>query len=78
MVSGWIGLSDLAKEGSFEWLGGGIFRKGYTNWRPGEPNGGTRENCVEFIPGMKYGISWKKKWNDKVCKQKNHSLLGQS
>jgi len=71
MISGWIGLCDCAKEGSFRWVDNKAIT-GYTNWRSGEPSGGTRENCVEIIPGKKYNIKdWKKKWNDSICKRKN-------
>jgi hypothetical protein len=32
----WIGLSDVAEEGTFRWVNGEI--PAYTNWAPGEPN----------------------------------------
>jgi hypothetical protein len=33
---GWIGLNDVASEGTFVWTSGTAV--GYTNWNPGEPN----------------------------------------
>lgn len=55
----WIGLNDRQVDGNFRWAGGGPVT--YTNWSPGEPNGGTNENAVHMwspsgaAPG---------KWND--------------
>lgn len=52
----WIGFSDAASEGSFQWSDGSSAK--YTNWNPGEPNnsGGT-EHYAELL-----GSSGR--WND--------------
>ena len=42
----WIGLTDEASEGNFVWVTGELV--GYTNWWPGNPNGGTAENHVSM------------------------------
>ena len=54
----WIGLNDLASEGTFVWVNGDPLA--FTNWNGGEPNddhGG--EDCV--------GILGNGKWNDFEC-----------
>ena len=55
----WLGGSDNAKEGNYVWNSSGASLN-YTNWAEGEPNGGTRENCIKYWspPG---------KWNDGTC-----------
>ncbi|MCX6921894.1 MAG: lectin-like protein [Verrucomicrobia bacterium] len=52
----WIGLSDEAQEGTWQWVSGEPVT--YFDWGPGEPNGGTGENYVV--------LNWwnTKKWND--------------
>jgi hypothetical protein len=60
-LRGWIGLTDAADEGSFQWVTGEPFD--YSNWNTGEPNNGLigevqgpTENYVEiFAVGL---------WND--------------
>jgi hypothetical protein len=45
---GWIGLNDVALEGTFVWTSGEPVT--YTNWSPGEPNNsGGAENYVEMF-----------------------------
>ncbi|XP_062868150.1 macrophage mannose receptor 1 [Trichomycterus rosablanca] len=60
----WIGLS---KDASFGWGWTDMTALGYTNWRPGEPNGAQhdvgREDCVEM-----YNDDGT--WNDNSCFQK--------
>ncbi|MBI5048893.1 MAG: hypothetical protein HZB54_08095, partial [Deltaproteobacteria bacterium] len=53
----WIGLNDIASEGTFVWVSGEPVT--YTNWLPGEPNNRGpygAENAVEMVSGGK--------WND--------------
>lgn len=42
----WIGLNDLGAEGTWRWTSEAPVT--FTAWNPGEPNGGTAENCVEL------------------------------
>ena len=54
----WIGLSDLAVEGTFEWVNGAPLV--FQNWAAGEPNAGTdMHDCVEMYAGGR--------WNDTTC-----------
>lgn len=42
----WIGLNDIAVEGTFEWSSGDPVV--YTNWSSAEPNGGASSDCVHL------------------------------
>lgn len=54
----WIGLSDEYSEGDFTWSSGESFS--FSNFKPGEPNGSTRENHVYmWTRGESVGT-----WND--------------
>ena len=59
----WIGLSDIAMEGSFEWVDGAALS--FERWAMGEPSSasgmaGRNEDCVEFLPSNA-------RWNDLNC-----------
>jgi hypothetical protein len=57
----WLGLTDQATEGSFEWVDGSAAT--YAPWNEGEPsNTGGHERCVEMLGGEKAG-----RWNDADC-----------
>lgn len=56
----WIGLTDVANEGSFEWASGQALT--YTNWIPGEPNNST--NGGGSPEGENYVAMYGSKWND--------------
>ena len=59
-VDAWIGLSDSASEGDFEWVDGTT--PGFTRWYPGEPNDyAGAEDCV----GVNFGQTGA--WNDWGC-----------
>ena len=45
----WIGLNDIANEGTYLWDSGEAL--GYTNWHPGEPNNSNNEDAVHFCCG---------------------------
>ncbi|XP_078699660.1 CD209 antigen-like protein A [Branchiostoma floridae x Branchiostoma belcheri] len=55
----WFGLSDEGTEGQFVWEDGTrLTSTGFTDWYPGEPNGGGSEDCVQY---------WRHSWNDRSC-----------
>ena len=51
----WIGLNDIAVEGTFVWSDGTVVD--YSNWSPGEPNNSGNEDFVVINTGFGY-------WND--------------
>ena len=53
----WIGARDVPQEGQFSWTSGEPFT--YSSWLPGEPNGFTSENWVQFLLTQNWG------WNDR-------------
>ena len=68
--SWWIGLNDLAVEGTFVWPDGSPAT--YTNWNEGEPNNaGGIEHCVEMGAGN--GM-----WNDVPCDVARAYICGAS
>lgn len=69
----WIGLTDLAVEGSFVWDDGTPLQ--YSNWHAGEPNDGGNdpiaEDCV-IIAGARTG----KGWDDRPCDPSEYPTSG--
>jgi len=55
----WIGLNDLAGEGTYEWTDGTALD--FVNWGPYEPTGGEAANCVFMYFGNEA------KWGDSLC-----------
>ena len=55
----WIGLNDIANEGTFVWADG--TDSTFTYWSTGEPNSSGDEDCVSTLMGPK--------WNDYYCTQ---------
>ncbi len=49
----WIGLTDIASEGSYQWITGESFS--YSNWAPPEPNNLGDED---------YGVLWRRDYRD--------------
>ena len=69
----WIGYTDLASEGDWEWVDGDP--ETYENWRTagGEPNGGTVENCAElYHPDVEWS-GYAGYWNDAPCEAAGHT-----
>mgnify|MGYP002640374567 CR=1 FL=1 len=56
----WIGLNDLASEGTWVWADGSA--PDYTNWNSGEPNNSGNEDCTQLLAN---GL-----WNDAKCTNK--------
>lgn len=54
----WLGATDEASEGVWQWITDEPWN--YTNWAPGEPNGGTNQNCLDFADGSI-------QWDDEGC-----------
>jgi hypothetical protein len=65
-----IGATDVESEGNWKWLNG----KSVTipNWRPGEPNGGSRENYAEIYSSGHDQIGM---WNDTTGSTSRSYLL---
>ena len=56
----WLGARDQDSEGNWAWVDNSDFV--FDNWKNGEPNGGTRENCMRTYHGGE--------WNDEGCSNK--------
>lgn len=55
-------MNDINTDGHFEWINGFKLNTSIIdNWRTGEPNGNTVENCVEM---KRDGV-----WNDRRCER---------
>ena len=56
----WIGATDAASEGNWQWTGGASFD--FDNWRSGEPNNGSGSEDCAVIEGDRGGT-----WDDRGC-----------
>ena len=67
--NGWIGGEDKKTEGSFVWTDETSFV--FTNWKEGQPGGGTVQNCVQmrFVDGLWDDIKCSKTNNVYICKK---------
>ena len=68
-LSMWIGINDIEQEGLFVAVDGREIS--WTNWGPGEPNGGLNENAVEIR--SEYS---RKRWNDVTVKKLQKFICG--
>jgi Lectin C-type domain len=60
--NGWLGLTDQDVEGNFVWMNNEPV--GYTNWVPGEPNGGSSENYVGMVQGFSLWGDLQNNWGE--------------
>ena len=72
-LSMWIGINDIEQEGLFVAVDGLEISRydSWTNWGPGEPNGGLNENAVEIR--SEYS---RKRWNDVTVKKLQKFICG--
>ncbi len=64
-VDYWIGLTDARNENDWQWSDG-CKLTGYTNWRPGQPNG-YNEDCAMIRIGNFNGYDNDGQWHDEAC-----------
>lgn len=60
--NGWLGLTDRDVEGDFVWANGEVV--GYTNWQPGEPNGGAAQDYAGMVQGASTWFDLQDNWGD--------------
>lgn len=62
----WLGGSDAATEGTWQWVTGPEANNSvnYTNWLSGEPNGQTNENYVAIIGNSNLSEGFQGLWHD--------------
>lgn len=57
----WIGLNDIASEGTFAWIDGCL--SDFTYWQKNQPNNlAPGQDCVHTL-----GVKFKYRWNDVDC-----------
>ena len=62
----WIGFTDRANEGSFEWVDGSDVT--YTNWIEGQPDDfGSNQDCGIAL------LTWGSRWDDANCRSSSTS-----
>ena len=68
----WIGASDAASEGKWEWVSGHPWE--YTSWGENQPdNAGQNEDCAHFWGNHINLNSRYNKWNDLPCDKTYHA-----
>ncbi|XP_062595934.1 perlucin-like protein [Saccostrea cucullata] len=63
----WIGGSDFAVEGTWQWIAGGTVGS-YNGWGPGQPDGNNTANCMSY----KFFNHTIIGWSDDVCAPHTH------
>merc|ERR1712062_943023 len=66
-TSYWLGLTDLAQEGTYRWQESHQVAN-YVNWAPTEPSGNTGSNCILKTYHPTYTG-----WHDAVCSKGSHN-----
>ncbi|MEM9489537.1 MAG: C-type lectin domain-containing protein [Myxococcota bacterium] len=62
----WLGYTDIATEGSWQWINGAA-QDAYRPWGRGEPNNANNnEHCAEMVVGPEDG-DLAGAWNDGIC-----------
>ncbi|XP_042220632.1 uncharacterized protein LOC121865361 [Homarus americanus] len=59
----WLGITDQHSEGNWHYLRSNT-DVSYVNWAPGQPNGGTSENCA-----VMKGETFEGQWTDQSCRK---------
>ncbi|XP_078341589.1 perlucin-like [Crassostrea virginica] len=63
----WIGGSDFAVEGNWQWIAGGSVSS-YNGWGPGQPDGNNTANCMSY----RFFNHTQVAWADDVCAPQAH------
>ena len=63
----WIGLNDVFKEGTYQWVDKATLSFSY--WRPGQPNNARSQDCGTLVNGQFWDDDQCSKRHSYVCKQ---------
>jgi hypothetical protein len=64
-IAHWVGTTDRVTEGTLRHVTGTT--PSFLPWSPGEPDGGTAENCVEFLDSQQLGTTRCDLPNEYLC-----------